>query len=125
MDIQKQIAYWRDSAAEDFAVAVELIKSGRLRHSLFFMHLVVEKLLKAHVCKATNDFAPKSHNLEWLAGKAHLGLDEETTSFFSELTVYNILGRYAEVAPPQVSKAEAREFERRTAEVMEWLNKSL
>jgi len=36
VDIQKQIAYWRNGAREDWAVAEELIGNGRIRHGLFF-----------------------------------------------------------------------------------------
>jgi len=31
IDIQKQVAYWRDSAVEDWQVATELINAGRLQ----------------------------------------------------------------------------------------------
>jgi hypothetical protein len=46
-DIGKQIAYWRDGAAEDWRVAQDLIKRRQVRHGLFFAHLALEKLLKA------------------------------------------------------------------------------
>ncbi len=49
IDIEKQIAYWRDGSIEDWQVAQELISNGRIRHGLFFAHLSLEKLLKAHV----------------------------------------------------------------------------
>ena len=52
IDVEKQVAYWRASAAEDWQVTEELVSLGRTRHSLFFAHLALEKLLKAHVCRA-------------------------------------------------------------------------
>lgn len=42
IDIHKQIAYWRNTATEDWLVAQELMDSGRLRHGLFFAHLALE-----------------------------------------------------------------------------------
>lgn len=70
IDINKQINYWRNSAIEDWEVARELLKSGRVRHGLFFAHLAIEKLLKAHVCRSTKDLAPRIHNLVRLADMA-------------------------------------------------------
>lgn len=74
IDIDKQIAYWRDSADEDFAVARELVRWTRIRHGLFFAHLALEKALKAHVCRVTHDIAPRVHNLVRLAELAELDL---------------------------------------------------
>jgi hypothetical protein len=60
IDIQKQIIYLRNGAAEDWQVSLDLAKLNRTRHSLFFAHLSLEKTLKAHVCKVTNNLAPVS-----------------------------------------------------------------
>ena len=63
IDIQKQIDYWRNGSQEDWEVGHELVGLGRTRHGLFFAHLALEKMLKAHVCQATANLAPKIHNL--------------------------------------------------------------
>jgi len=63
LNIQHQIAYWRDGAVENWEVARELVSSGRVRHGLFFAHLALEKVLKAHVCRHTRNLAPRLHNL--------------------------------------------------------------
>ena len=57
IDIAQQIAYWRSGAREDWSVAVDLVERGRTRHGLFFVHLAIEKALKAHVCERTQDLA--------------------------------------------------------------------
>jgi HEPN domain-containing protein len=49
MNVSKQIDYWRTSGDEDFAAAESLLERGHLRHCLFFAHLAIEKMLKAHV----------------------------------------------------------------------------
>jgi HEPN domain-containing protein len=67
IDIQKQVAYWREGAVEDWAVAQELVAADRPRHGLFFAHLALEKVLKAHICRDTGDLAPRVHNLVRLA----------------------------------------------------------
>lgn len=58
VDIAKHIAHWRRGALMDWRVANELIENRRYAHGLFFAHLAIEKMLKAHVCKATGNIAP-------------------------------------------------------------------
>jgi len=67
VDIEKQIAFWRGSAEEDWDVARQLVANERTRHGLFFAHLALEKILKAIVCKHSQDLAPKLHNLSRLS----------------------------------------------------------
>jgi len=61
VDIAKQIAFWRDSAKEDWDVAKQLVDNGRTRHGLFFAHPALEKILRAIVCKHSQDLAPMLH----------------------------------------------------------------
>lgn len=67
VDIGKQIEHWRAGAGEDWEVARDLVERGKIRHGLFFAHLALEKTLKAHVCRTTNELAPPIHNLVRLA----------------------------------------------------------
>jgi len=55
VNIDKHISYWRNMAEEDWEVANQLIASDKIRHGLFFLHLSLEKILKAHVCHNTKD----------------------------------------------------------------------
>lgn len=83
IDIQKQITNWRNGAIEDWQVALDLVNLKRTRHSLFFAHLSLEKTLKAHVCRATNDLVPRIHSLLRLAEMTTLELSPDQMSFFS------------------------------------------
>ena len=49
VNTEKQIAFWRQGAAEDWEVADALVDRGSARHGLFFAHLALEKALKALV----------------------------------------------------------------------------
>ena len=84
--------YWRNGAAEDREVAQELIVSGRVRHGLFFAHLTLEKLLKAHVCRHTQDLAPRLHNLVRLAELAALPLSQAQIDILAEMNAFNMKG---------------------------------
>ena len=77
VDVPKQIEYWRTNSDEDFAAAQSPLEKGHLRHSLFFAHLAIEKMLKAHVTRQTKDVPPRSHNLIRLAKLAHLNPDHD------------------------------------------------
>jgi len=120
MDIGKQVNFWRQGAGEDWQVACELVDAGRVRHGLFFAHLALEKLLKAHVCHRTQDLAPRVHNLVRLAELAGLSPDTKQLDVLAEMNEFCIEGRYPSmVAPP--SPAEARAYMARAKEVREWL----
>jgi len=121
VDIPQQVSYWRSCAEEDWAVACELVASRRVRHGLFFAHLALEKLLKAHVCRHTQDIAPRSHNLVRLAELAGLSLAPAQTDVLAEMNEFNIEGRYPGLllSPPSVE--QAREQLARAEEVRQWL----
>lgn len=72
INVDKQVIYWHDGAVEDWQVAQTLIDNHKIRHGLFFAHLTLEKLLKAHVCRWTRDLAPRTHNLSRLAELSNL-----------------------------------------------------
>lgn len=63
IDIEKQVNYLVKNAFEDWDVAKDLVIRGKTRYGLFFAHLTVEKLLKAHVCRNSKDLAPRIDNL--------------------------------------------------------------
>jgi HEPN domain-containing protein len=121
VDIEKQIAYWRNGAVEDWEVATHLLERGNVRHGLFFVHLAVEKALKALVCRNTDDLAPKDHNLIRLLEKAGLNLTPQHRGILVEVNTFNIEGRYPESRLPQYTPAEARSAVRRAEEVFRWL----
>lgn len=121
IDIEKQIDYWRDGAAEDWEIAQDLVGRGKVRHGLFLAHLAVEKALKAHVRRDTQDIAPRTHNLSRLAELSGLALSQEQSDLFAEMNPFNIEGRYPGTLGPLPSQAEAEAYTRRTQEVYEWL----
>jgi HEPN domain-containing protein len=125
IDVEKQIAYWRDGAAEDWQVAQELVNLGRTRHGLFFAHLALEKLLKAHVCRALSDLPPRIHALLRLAERANLTLSEAQRLFLARFDRYQLEGRYPELLPVPPTVDLAREELKQAQEVFEWLNRLL
>ena len=125
MDIRKQIDYWKTSADEDFAAAQSLLEKGHLRHSLFFAHLAIEKILKAHVTLQTGDLPPRTHNLVRLAEIAELRLDAEKAESLHEFGVYQLEGRYPDSEQIALDLQTAKAELLKTKEMLEWLKTQL
>jgi HEPN domain-containing protein len=125
VDISEQISYWRNSAREDFEVAKQLVDSGKNRHGLFFAHLALEKTLKAHVCKTTQELAPRVHNLVRLSEISGIRMPESYVILLSEMNAFNLEGRYPMPFITAVSQEEAENYIAGTQEVLEWLNSQL
>ena len=126
MNVEKQIAYWRTGSGVDFEVAGELVANRRLLHGLFFAHLAVEKMLKAHVVKATKNLPPKLHNLVRLSGLANLEAPENVQQLFRRLNAYQLEGRYPDAFENTEITAEGTALLMRDAkEALEWLTQRL
>lgn len=120
-----QIEYWKSAAESDLDTSEILIDKGKTVHGLFWCHLTIEKILKAHYVKVNNDYAPKTHNLIYLANKAGLTLDDERKELIGVLLKYQLEGRYPEYKPEVLNTEKAREYLQRTKELFVWLTKKL
>ena len=125
MNLQKHIEYWLTSAAEDWEIAQDLVNRQKNRHGLFFAHLTLEKVIKAHVCHTTKEVAPRLHTLLRLAEKANLSLSQEQRDFLAEFDRYQLEGRYPEdlMAPPTQEEAQIQLAKAR--EIYQWLVQQL
>lgn len=121
VDIDRQVQYWKTSATEDWDVASQLLSSGKTRYALFFVHLALEKALKALVCAQTNDLAPRIHNLTRLAAMAGLNVSEPYSDVLSEIMAFHIEGRYPDSLIQAPTQKEAVEYFNRGREVFQWL----
>lgn len=124
INVDKQVAFWRQGAAEDWEVAGVLVERGSVRHGLFFAHLALEKALKALVCERTRELAPRLHNLLRLTELAELSLDPEHIDLLAEMNVFSLEGRYPDALSAPPTAEEARQVLAQAAEVIECLNKA-
>ncbi len=88
--------YWIESSDEDFNVMLDLKEKNRNTYCLFFGQMVIEKLLKALYAKNNKEapYAPKTHDLLYLAEKLNLELTEEQEVILNEITTFNLSTRY-------------------------------
>ncbi len=126
IDIQKHVTHWREGAIEALAASRDMIlRDKRTLFGLFFIHLAIEKILKAHVCSQTGELPPRIHNLIRLAEIAGLELDDEQIRVLAALNEFNLEGRYPETwsAPPSVELAQ--QYLNRSEKVFTWLMSQL
>ncbi|MGM0424210.1 MAG: HEPN domain-containing protein [Thermodesulfobacteriota bacterium] len=64
-----------------------------MRHGLFFAHLALEKSIKAHLCRLTEQLPPRIHNLLRLYEKSNLELNEKQKDFIAKFDRYQLEGR--------------------------------
>jgi HEPN domain-containing protein len=125
IDVEKHVTYWQKGAAEDWDVAIQLVAINKIRHGLFFLHLALEKLLKAHVCRYTGEIAPRIHNLVRLAELSGVVLTTKQLDILAEMNPYNLEGRYPEMWGPISSAEEANLAIADSTEVFTWLMNQL
>ena len=125
LNIPKQIEYWVRSAEEDFEVGSNLIKAGKIRHGMFFIHLAMEKILKACVCKNQKKTPPKIHNLINLYELAGLEKNTERQDALGALNRFCLEGRYPKQWPTIQDKKEAGRYLKMAEQLTEWLKKQL
>ncbi len=75
IDTQKHIDYWRITAESDIETAGILLDKDKIKEGLFFCHLTLEKIFKAHFVNKTGNIAPKTHDLFYLLNKIRFNFD--------------------------------------------------
>jgi HEPN domain-containing protein len=111
-------------------MAVEaLVGSGNYVQALFFAHLVIEKLLKAHWVKDNSgSFPPRVHNLEYLLAQTNLTMPPEDIDELRIMNAWNIEGRYQDYKDllyRTTTQAYTEEKMLKVNQIREWLHAKL
>ena len=61
--VEKLIEYWYKTAEHDYKTMLSLYRTKRYSDSLFFGHIILEKVLKGLVVKESKRQAPYIHDL--------------------------------------------------------------
>lgn len=95
MNKQEHIDYWKSTAAWDWTFVQQAFKIKQYVYALFFAHLVLEKLCKAHWVKDNkSNYPPRIHNLVRLIEETKLNFSEQEMEFFRKLNDFQLEGRY-------------------------------
>jgi HEPN domain-containing protein len=89
------IRFWIEQSQDDWNAVETLFKGGNYLQSLFFAHLVIEKLCKSLWIKHNSDnIPPKTHNLIHLLSFTPIALTDEISVFLLNLNRFQLEGRY-------------------------------
>lgn len=94
---EQYIKFWVDQAEDDWKAVQTLFNGKNYLQSLFFAHLVVEKLCKSLWIKHSNDnVPPRTHNLIFLLSATPVILTDEQKELLLNLNRFQLEGRYPE-----------------------------
>lgn len=110
MTLTDHIHYWVRSAEGDWLASHSLLKDRHLLHAMFFIHLTLEKLLKANwVLDNGESFPPMTHNLENLFSQTELNMDAIDIDFLKIINTWNMEGRYQDYRN-KIAKSYSMEY---------------
>ncbi|MCL4550451.1 MAG: HEPN domain-containing protein [Bacteroidetes bacterium] len=128
MTLEEQIQYWVDIAESDVPVAKNLFENGHFIYCLFFGHLILEKIIKAHYVKDTQQTPPKIHDLVSLERRTKLNLSKEQREFLLKVNNFNLESRYPDFkrnAFVVATKAYTEDYMKKIMEMYEWLKNKI
>lgn len=95
MTKQDYINFWIDQAEDDWTAVDTLFKGRNYLQSLFFAHLVIEKLCKSLWIKYNEEnVPPRTHNLIHLLTSTPIKLNDDRSEFMLSLNRFQLEGRY-------------------------------
>ena len=95
---QKQaLNLWLAGANDAFDTAKKLYSAKKFDHCLFFVHLALEKILKAVYLSRKNSAPPPIHNLTKLAKTCDFYLSEIEIKQLDEISKFNVSARYDDI----------------------------
>ena len=129
MNKSDYIQYWKLTALKDWDAVNHLFEKGDYLHALFFTHLVLEKLLKAHFVQDNlSDFPPRTHNLLLLISQTSLLPSSDQLRLLSQMNQFQIDARYPDYKMTMFQIATESYTRNLLDEVQilkEWLNNKL
>ena len=103
------IKIWEDGAKDAMLTCDKLFESKRYHHALFFLHLALEKILKALYVSRKDMSPPFSHSLVDLAERVDLNLNKEKNIDLAQISEFNVSARY-ENYKYKIYKMATKEF---------------
>lgn len=128
-DLKKIVQYWKTGSDLDFDSAKAIAEKAKKNvQACFFLHLSIEKILKAYIVFTTDDHAPYIHNLPVLAKKANLVLNEDQRELLVIVNDFNMRCRYPDdkySIYKKVTAAVTRKLLKRVGEFNQWISEKL
>jgi HEPN domain-containing protein len=89
------IEYWISTAENDWLTVESLFLAKRYLHCLFWAHLALEKIAKAHWVKNHEEnIPPKVHNIVWLLEESGVDISDDNKMFLEVFNRFQLSTRY-------------------------------
>jgi HEPN domain-containing protein len=101
-----------------------MLTIGRYIYVVFFCHLALEKMLKAHVAEVTQSTPARTHDLIYLVKTSGLSLPQSHLEFIGKINNASIPTRYPDDLQRTLRdypEPIVRGYLRQTEEVFQWL----
>lgn len=130
MNSVELINYWIESSDRDYKAMKKNFEAEQYTWALFIGHLTIEKLLKAIYAKVNcdNPYPPKIHNLNILARRCNIELDDRKTKILMICNSFNISARYEDYKNEfyvRCTKEYTSEQIKNIEEIRTWLREML
>ncbi len=129
MTKQEHINYWKSTADKDWTATEEMFKAKIYVPALFFAHLVLEKLCKAHWVKDhQSNYPPKIHNLVYLIDNTQMKPDVKQRAVLDKMNTFQLEGRYPDYKNKLYkicTKKFTKDILKEVKEIRSWLLKTL
>ncbi len=123
-EIKSAIEYWKKTAERDHETMLGLFKIKRYPESLFFGHIILEKVLKGLYVKQTKNQVPYTHDLAFLNKDLENDLSVKQNKFLDEVNNFNIRARYPDTKL-KFYKECTKEYSEKKLEAIEIIYKKL
>jgi len=127
-DKEKAIDYWIKASKMDFEVMETLFNAGKYPQALFFLHLAVEKMIKALFVESQDEFPPKTHNLLYLIDRTGIKITDKFLKDLAEINTFQMEARYPDEKFSFYKKADksfAEKYKKKGKEIIKWIEKKL
>ncbi|MBL6990270.1 MAG: HEPN domain-containing protein [Bacteriovoracaceae bacterium] len=92
---KRLLAYWVKGSNLDFLAATDIsLHTKSYVQALFFLHLSIEKALKALYVNEFSEHAPFCHGLLYLTAECKLKLDDKKQEVLADINEFNLETRY-------------------------------
>lgn len=124
MPLRADTENWIASAEYDLETARHMLATRRYIYVVFFCHLALEKMLKAHVAEVTQAVPLKTHDLGTLIRVSGLQLPQLHLALIGTLNSASVPTRYPDDLQKLLgvyTQQTVEGFLERTEELMQWL----
>jgi HEPN domain-containing protein len=128
--MKEKVKYWTELSDYDFDTALAMQQSSRYLYVGFMCHQTIEKILKAYFNSISDEPAPFSHSLSYLAKKSNIydSLTEDFKDFIDILEPLNIETRYPsykERLLKSLSREKCESILQNTKSLQVWIREKL